>query len=164
MDYAALVGVLHRAGECFAEACRVCGRKRPLADLLRQVAAADEFHREKRPALGLANFVNLHDIGVLQPGDRFRLHAKAGLLGGVGVAAGQDHLDRDHALERDLTRLINDTHAPTPQLRQHLVPRHDVQHRPCAGFGRNIRRGACGIGVGHLRGSVQRSPKRIVTR
>lgn len=164
MDHAALVGVLYRAGERFDEASGLLGRQRSLAYPLRQVAAADEFHREKRPALGFANLVDLHDIGVLQTGDRFRLNAKACLLCGVRMAARQDHLECHKALERNLTRLISDTHAAAPQLRDHLVPRHNGQRRPRAILGRRRRGGARGIGIGHPHGSVQRGTKCIVAR
>ena len=50
------------------------------AELLGQAAAVDELQREERQALVLADLVDLHDVRVLQPGDRLGLGAEAGQL------------------------------------------------------------------------------------
>ena len=76
MNDAAFMGGVHGACERFDQLGGVPGRKGSVGELLGQAAARDEFHREKRPAVDLADFEDLHDIGVLQPGRGFRLGAK----------------------------------------------------------------------------------------
>ncbi len=56
------------------------------SSLLVQAAAVDELQREERPAVVLADLVDLHDVGVLQPGDGLGLGAEAGQVGLAGVA------------------------------------------------------------------------------
>ena len=65
-----------------------------------QAAAVDELQREVRQAVGLADLVDLHDVGVLQAGDGLRLGQEAGGGLGVGVGAGQDHLQGTRRLRR----------------------------------------------------------------
>ena len=68
----------------------------------------------------LADLVDLHDVGVLQPGDGLGLGAEAGqLLPSPACAAGQDHLEGDEAVEPDLPGLVDDAHAAAAQLAQH---------------------------------------------
>ena len=45
---------------------------------------------------------------------------------GAGVAAGQDHLEGDEAVEADLPGLVDDAHAAAAELAEDLVAR---QHR-----------------------------------
>ena len=46
----------------------------------------DEFQREERPAVVLADLVDLHDVGVLQAGDGLGLGPEAGAARRAGVA------------------------------------------------------------------------------
>ena len=46
----------------------------------------------------LADLVDLHDVRVLQPGDRLGLGAEARELRRPGVGAGEDHLEGDEAV------------------------------------------------------------------
>jgi hypothetical protein len=69
----------------------------------------------------LADLVNLHDAGVVQPSHRLRLDLEARQLLGAGVAAGQDHLQCDDPIQLRLPGLVDDTHAATAQLAQDLV-------------------------------------------
>jgi hypothetical protein len=75
------------------------GRQGPVADELREVLALDEVHREERLAVVLADVMDGNDVRVLQPGGGFRLGAKSPQGSGVGLAAGQDHLEGNDAVQ-----------------------------------------------------------------
>ena len=77
MDDAALVGVVHGPRQGLRSAGAAPHRQRLPASLRREAAAVDEFQREERPPVGLADLVNLHDVRVLQPGDGLGLGPKA---------------------------------------------------------------------------------------
>ena len=101
----------------------------------------------------LADLVDLHDVGVLQSGDRLRLDAEPLPLRGAGISAAQDHFQGDDAVEADLPGLVNDAHAAAVQLLQDLVAGHGQAHRwrrPGAGrrgpVGRKFGAGRIGIG------------------
>jgi hypothetical protein len=77
-------GVGQRGNECGRLASRLWN---PLA-FLNQVAALNELHREVRPAVHVANVIDLHDVGVAQAGDRLRLAQEALQLFRPGAGAG----------------------------------------------------------------------------
>ena len=52
-----------------------------------QALPLDEFERQVRPPVVLADLVDLHDVRMLEPGDRLRLAAEAVELSGCGVGA-----------------------------------------------------------------------------
>ena len=101
--------------------CAAARRQRRAAQLLLQAAAAAELQREERPALVLADLVDLDDVGVLQARDRFRLRPEARQFRGAGVAARQDHLQRYHPVRLDLPRPVHHPHAAAAQLTQQLI-------------------------------------------
>ena len=55
--------------------------------------------REERQAVGLADVVDLHDVGVLQAGDGLGLGQEAGDGLGAGMSTGQDHLQDARAVQ-----------------------------------------------------------------
>src|SRR6266478_4926608 len=69
----------------------------------------------------LPDLMNLHDVRVLQLGDRLGLSLEASQVPGAGVGAGQDHLEGDEALEAALPGLVDNAHSAAPQLRQQFV-------------------------------------------
>ena len=77
VDDAALVGVVHGAGQRLDQGGGVARRLRRAVELLLQAAAVEIFQREIRLAVVLADLVNLHDVGVLQPGDGLGLDLEA---------------------------------------------------------------------------------------
>src|SRR5262249_28343701 len=111
VDEAGLMRVVHRAGQQFDEfggAAAWLGRAR---QTLPEVAAVQVFQGEVRPARVLADFVNLHDVRVLQPGERLSLFAEALDFIRVGEDAGLDHFQSDDAVQGQLARLVDDAHA-----------------------------------------------------
>ena len=73
-------------------------------DALGQAAALDELHGEVRPAVELADVVDLHDVGVPQAGHRLRLAPEPLPLARAGEGAGQQHLQGDGAVEPQVPR------------------------------------------------------------
>jgi hypothetical protein len=74
-----------------------------------------------------ARLVDRDDVRVAQPGHRLRLGTEARQALRAGVLGGEDHLQGDHAAQLDLAGLVDDAHAPPPQLPQDLVPRQGRQ-------------------------------------
>ena len=66
----------------------------------------------------LADLVDGDDVRMLQPGDRLRLESETSDLGGTGVVAAKDHLERDFAIGSELDGPIDDTHAAAADLRE----------------------------------------------
>ena len=86
-----------------------------------QAAALDVLQLEVGQAVGLADVVDLHDVGVLQAGDGLRLGQEADGGLGAGMGAGQDHLQDAGAVQADLPGAVDDAHAAAAQLAQDLV-------------------------------------------
>ena len=76
--------------------------------------------REVGEAAGLADVVDLDDVGVLEAGDGLGLLVEPRQGDGAGVGAGQDHLERDQTIQVDLAGLVNDPHAAPAQLLEDL--------------------------------------------
>ena len=102
---------------------------------------------EEGQAVGLADVVDLHDVGVLQAGDGLRLgqEADGGLV--VGMGTGQDHLQGAGAVQEDLSGAVDDAHAAAAQLAQDLVA-GDGRNGPLSGSRRCVvvvrpRHGRC---------------------
>ena len=95
MHDAALVRRVDGVGQRRHQGSRLASRLRNPLDLLGQVAALDQLHREVGPAVHVADVIDLHDVGVAQAGDRLRLAQEALQLLRPGVGAGQQHLQGD---------------------------------------------------------------------
>ena len=63
----------------------------------------------------LADGVDLHDVGVVQPGDGFAFGAEP-LAGQRDAGGAEDHLDGDGPVQPELAGAIHDTHAAAAQL------------------------------------------------
>ena len=103
---------------------RLARRLRLAAELAVEAAAVDEFQREERQPVLFADFVDLDDVRMLEPGDRLGFDIEAGQLMIARMGAGQHHLERDEAVEPALTCLVNDAHAAPAQLAEDFVAGH----------------------------------------
>ena len=121
MDDPALVRHLHGLGQRGHECGGRAGRLGRARELLGQAAPLDELHGEVRPALDVARVVHLHDVRVPQAGEGRGLPAEAPEFLRTGERAGEQHLDRDRAVERALPGLVDDAHAAAAEHRLHLV-------------------------------------------
>jgi hypothetical protein len=120
VDDPAEVGGVDGTGECADGPGSSRGVLRSAVDPTGKVAAVDEFQREVGEATGQADVVDLDDVGVLKAGDGLGLFQEPRQGAGVGVIAGQDHLERDNPSQVDLAGLVNDPHAPAPQFLEDL--------------------------------------------
>jgi hypothetical protein len=66
----------------------------------------------------LVELVDLHHVGVPQPGDRLALDAEAGPRRRVGLVPGRQHLEGHLAVEGRLPRPVDHPHAAGAQLLQ----------------------------------------------
>ena len=90
-----------------------------------EAAAVEVLQLEEGQAVGLADVVDLHDVGVLQPRDGLGLGQESDDRLGVGMGTGQDHLEGARAVEADLPGPVDDAHAAAAQLAQDLVALDD---------------------------------------
>jgi hypothetical protein len=118
-------------------------------------AAIHELHGQPHPAVVLADVVHGHDLGMRELGERLGLSQQTrATVGGHRLTAriGQQHLDRDLAIELGVVRGIDHAHATRAQLREHdiatdhvaaaeLPARTDGSH-----FGRAGQRVVVGVG------------------
>jgi hypothetical protein len=82
---------------------------------LLQTAAVHVLQRQERAAAVLADFVDLDDVRMLQLADGFGFRAKTGQLGLTGMAACENHLEGDHALQAALAGLVDHAHRPAAE-------------------------------------------------
>ncbi len=94
----ALVGVLHRVGDCRHQ----LGRRPRLLEFrepLREISPLDELHAEEATAVLFADVVDRHDIGMIELGDRLGLVAKPPRGIGTRPPGVTNHLERYQAVE-----------------------------------------------------------------
>ena len=72
-------------------------------------------------AVVFADLEDLHDVRMLQAGDRLGLGAEAGHVPFAGVFTGQDHLQGHEAVELALPGLVDDAHTAAAQFLQQFV-------------------------------------------
>ena len=86
-----------------------------------QALPLDEFERQVRPPFVLADLVDLHDMGMLEAGDRLRLAPEAVELSGRGVGTREQHLEGDQAVQPELPGLVDDPHSAPAQLGEDFI-------------------------------------------
>jgi hypothetical protein len=82
---------------------------------------------KKRYPRVLADLVDLHDVRVVQPGDRLGLDPEPRPRLVRGRARRLDHLQGHEAVQVQLKRLVDDAHAASAQLRQDRVAGHPLR-------------------------------------
>jgi hypothetical protein len=125
MNDVLLMGGLHGFGQDLHDAGGLAGGQGRALDFLGERAAGAELQREKRQTVVLADFVDLDDVGMLQARDGLRFSAEARQVRVAGVAAREDHLEGDHAMELEMACLIDHAHAAPAQHTQDLVSRNN---------------------------------------
>src|SRR5262245_17573867 len=126
--------------ERLGQPCRLSLRLRPPGGFSREVAAVHKFQGKKRPAVVLAYFIDLHDVGLLQPRYGCSFRAKALSRGRIVVQSGEHHLERHWPFEGTLSGVIDNAHATAPQLSDDLIAGHNWKGNP--------RRPTCGAASG----------------
>ena len=122
--------------------------------MLCQVAALDQLHREVRPAVHLAGVVDLHDVGVMQRGNRLRLAQESFPLRRQGIGAGQQHFQGDGSLQPQMPGPVDDAHA--------AVAEHGLH--PVAGNLWQVRGKRCGLDRFRILACARRWKQRRVFR
>ncbi len=117
MQDAALVGIMHRAGDGGHQLRRGAGILRKAAGMRREIAAVDQLHAEVMMPLVHADLVDRHDVGMIQMRRGLSFQAKPLEVVGRREPPGADHLQRQHAVQADLPGLEDDPHSP---FRDHL--------------------------------------------
>ena len=98
--------------------------RRALVDPLVETASLDVFERKERPPFKFAGLEYLHDIGVKQFGNCFRLGSKPRQANLPGVRPRQDHLERDQSPEPAMAGLVDHPHASPAELCEDVVARN----------------------------------------
>ena len=158
-----LVRVLDGAGDGGDEAGRVARRQRAvLRESLGERLALDVLHAEVGLPPGRADLVDGDDVRVLEPRRRFGLGPEAGAVCVGGQVRLADHLERDGAVERFLSGLVDDAHAAAPEFgEQFEVPELARQRHRERVPGRSRverQRGGGGRGAGHV-GELRDGPQ-----
>ena len=104
MNDSLTVGVMDGAGQGFDPGSSLTRRLGSAAQPRGQQVAFDELQREVRAREAVASFVfarleELHDMGMLQPGDRLGLGAEAGPFVQLRKLPADQHLQGDDALQ-----------------------------------------------------------------
>ncbi len=97
-------------------------RQRPVAlDELRQVGSFDDLHRVPQQAGAAADVVDVHDVGVVEPGSELRFAPESfnglGILGQFRV----QHLEGHLALEVQVAHAVDQAEPAAAQQRQQFV-------------------------------------------
>jgi len=77
VQHAVLVHFVDGPGERFDEARRIPVRENLLADLPQEVAALKTLERQEKPSVELADFIDLHDVRMLQARERLGFGSKS---------------------------------------------------------------------------------------
>lgn len=121
VEDAVLMGVMHRAGGPGQERGGGAGVPAQTRQGLREALAFHMAHGKIRPAFVFADFIDRHDVGMLQAGGGFGFRLEAAHLGLGGELAGADELQGDDAVEADLPGLIDGAHAAGANFPEQLV-------------------------------------------
>jgi hypothetical protein len=73
--------------------------------------------------------MDLHDVGMLQAGDRLGLPAEAGQFLRSSVPPCEDNLESDKAVEGDVSGAVDDAHPSSAQFAEDLVTGHLERNR-----------------------------------
>jgi hypothetical protein len=135
VQHAVAMGVIDGVGDRRHHGRGGAGIPGQLRESLGEAAAFDQLHRVVRlPRFG-ADFVDGNDVSVIEPGGVLGFGAKALEVGGRGQFAGANHLQRDGAIEADLTRPIDDAHPTAGDFVEQFVVAEPPtrRYRPAGG-------------------------------
>jgi hypothetical protein len=138
MQNPALMRVMHGPGQLLKQL-----RRRPIRhgrfefrDVRRQGTALNELHTEEWLPLALADFVDGHDIRMIQAGRSFGFRAKPRYEVRRSKLSRRQDLQRHDPAHLRLSRLVDDAHAATSHLFDQFVAGKRSGHaRPAGGPG-----------------------------
>ena len=100
-------------------------RQRTLFDSLLDRPALQELHHDEGTPVLLTELVDGADVRVRERGSKARFALEARQPGGVGVVFLAQELDRHLAIETEIFRAIDDTHAALAELVEHAIVGND---------------------------------------
>jgi hypothetical protein len=127
MNNAVAVGFMHGAGQRLGELGRppiaLCASDAPLlvANGLRKRSAFDVFEGNVRLTVVVSDVMNGNDVRMIELGEGIRLAAEAVEVLPLGLLSTKDHLERHHAIQRNMACFVNDSHATTPKFVEDFV-------------------------------------------
>jgi hypothetical protein len=124
MDDASVMCRLHGAGNLLDDSRCLARLERRAIESSLQGPAGAELGRQIRCSLTGAQLEDLNHARMLNGSDCLGFHHEPAVFLGTRQIARQDPLQSDQAIERDLSRLVDDAHGPAADLLQHLVPGH----------------------------------------
>ena len=110
MNHPALMGVSHGPRQQENESRRLARLQAAEAGRF-QAGPLDQLQSQVEATLVFADLEDLHDVGVVQGGQRLGLAAEAGQLLRPGVGRREQHLERHHAAQCQVMGLVNHPHA-----------------------------------------------------
>ncbi len=117
VDEPPLVRRVERVGELLDDEERARRLEWPARELLLQIRAVHEPHRDVEPAGDLAGVVDRDDRRVVERGGEARLAQEALAEAHVPGELGREELERDGAVEREVARAIDDAHSTAAEQR-----------------------------------------------
>ena len=121
VDHSVPVGVLDGLGDAANQFGRLWGTQRSFGQALGEALSFDETHRKVVLALVLSDLDDRHDSGMVKVGGGLGLSVETYDVGLVGKLSGEDHLERNGAVEPHLPGLEHDAHAAASDLADDLV-------------------------------------------
>ncbi len=123
MEHAALMGVMDGAGERGQEHRRLARRegRLPVGQPLRQGGALHQLHRQEVPAVVLSDFVDGHDVGMVEAGGGAGFGLKAGDAFRGAFLPGFNQFQGDQPPQAALPSPIHDAHAAARDFPEQLV-------------------------------------------
>ena len=90
-------------------------------------ATFDQLHAVEVLALMFSNFVDGHDVRMIETRRGLGFESKALHLNGRGELARRDHLQRHGPIEADLARAINHSHSAAREFAENFVVREKTR-------------------------------------
>ena len=121
MDDAGLVRRVHGGCERGHQLGRRAARLGGAVQAVGEASPLEQFERHEGTAVGLAEIVDLDDVGVAEAGDGLGLDQEPGAMLGTGMIAFADHLQGDDPVEPAVPRPVDDAHAAPGDLTEQFV-------------------------------------------
>ena len=134
MDDAARVQRRERGQNLEADRDRLGHVQRTASQLVRQRLTLEQLHGDEQAAGVFADLVNLTDVGMVDAGRRARFTPQT-LARRLVAGERRDRLQRDHALEALVARLVHHPHAALAELARDGVVPESRRRLPSFGVG-----------------------------
>ncbi|MCI0681723.1 MAG: hypothetical protein L0Y71_06440 [Gemmataceae bacterium] len=121
VEDAVLMGVMDRPRHLGQQRDRGLRVSDKLRRAPRQADAVDQLHAEVVLPFVFTDFIDRHNVRVVEIGRRFRLAMKPFDVGVAGQVAGEDHLQRNDAVETGLSSFVDHPHAAAGDLFEQFV-------------------------------------------